>query len=189
MKGQQGCHLRRLLRAGLSGSWALPVLLGTMAVVERSWPSSPPVEQSTVRAMSFLPVALLRAMWTPFSAAWRSLFITIFLPPHLFDITYSVWKYCPFCPLLHHLLTQSRVCVWVRSSWHTQEVNAFTSPEIADSGRGGGGGGDGDSKDPHPDSAAAEKPIIALSDSARRYQCTAILSPPPALPTPPTWLL
>lgn len=88
--------------------------------------------------MSSLPTSLLRAAQT-LPAAQRSLFITISLPPHLFDITYSVWKYCPFCPLLHHLLMQSRVCVWVRSSWHTQEVNTFTSPEIADSGRGGGG--------------------------------------------------
>lgn len=55
----------------------------------------------------------------------------------------------------------------------------------------GSGGDDGtqDSKDPHSDSAAAEKPIIALGDSARRYQCTAILSPPPALPAAPTCLL
>lgn len=139
------------------------------------------------KSKSSLPRALLWAMWMPFLTAWRSLFFTIFLPPHLFDITYSVWKYCPFCPPLHHLLTQSCVCVWVRSSWHKQEVNTFISPEIADSGR--GRGERSDSKDPHPDSAAAEKPIPALSDSARRYQCTAILSPLPALPAPPTCLL
>lgn len=114
-------------------------VVGQMAVAERSRPFSPPVERRMVGAMSSLPTSLLRAARTPFSAARRSLFITISLPPHLFDITYSVWKYCPFCPRLHHLLTQSCVCVWVGSSWHTQEVNTFTSPEIADSGRGGGG--------------------------------------------------
>lgn len=52
----------------------------------------------------FVPESLL-------SVPRRSLFINIFLPPHLFNITYSAWKYCPFCPLLHHLLTQSSLCL------------------------------------------------------------------------------
>lgn len=93
----------------------------------------------------------------------------------------------PFTPSVD-TIPRACVCVWVRSSWHTQEVNTFTSPEIADSGRGGRGWvgwrrwGDTDSKDPHPDSTAAGKPILALGDSARRYRCTAI--PSPRLPSP-----
>lgn len=67
------------------------------------------------------PLLLSRMWWiqgicarvarTLLSVPRRSLFINIFLPPHLFNITYSAWKYCPFCPLLHHLLTQSSLCL------------------------------------------------------------------------------
>ena len=39
----------------------------------------------------------------------------------------------PFTPSVD---TVPHVCVWVRPSWHMREGNAFTSPEIADSGTG-----------------------------------------------------
>lgn len=136
MKGHQRPHPCHLPGARPCSSWGVSGDNGSareiMAVFPSCW-----VKHG--QRNEFPPYLSAASSTGTLPAARRSLFITISLPPHLFDITYSVWKYCPFCPLLHHLLTQSRVCVWVRSSWHTQEVNTFTSPEIADSGRGGGG--------------------------------------------------
>lgn len=107
MKEQQVLHLCQR-----TGMWS-PCVTGGSACGRELTAIFP---SCWVRVMHSVPTALVRAARPPFPAALCSAFITIFLPPHLFDITYSVWKYCPFCPLLHHLLTQTRARVCV-SGW------------------------------------------------------------------------
>lgn len=80
-------------------------------MAERWWPFSSSVEQSVVRAMGSFLAVLLRDMRMSFSMAWRSLFIAIFLPPHLFDYIFSLEILSFLSPFTPSVDTNPCVCL------------------------------------------------------------------------------